>query len=83
MIPQEFEANVGKDSQYCHDDESEEHLAHGQHCRFVYHILSSAFVHEFKHFVGFDLSVTAGDGPLELLIVELPLDIADHSHMRL
>lgn len=69
MIPQEFKADVSKDSQYCHNDESEEHLAHGQHCRLVDHILSGTFVHELKHFVGLDLSVTAGDGPLELLIV--------------
>ena len=83
MIPQEFEADVGKDSQYCHNDKSEEHLAHGQHCWLVDHILSSTFVNEFKHFVGLNLSITARDGPLELLIVKLLLAVADHSHMRL
>lgn len=83
MIPQEFEADVGEDSQNCHNDKSEEHLAHGQHCRFVDHLLSSTFVHKFKHFVGLYLSVTAGDGPLKLLIIKLLLAVANHGHMRL
>lgn len=83
MIPQEFEADVGKDSQHCHDDESEEHFAHSQHCRFVDHILASTFVHKLKHLVGLHLSVTAGDRPLELLIVQSLLALADDGHMRL
>lgn len=81
MVPKEFKPNVGKDTHHSNNDESEEHLAHGKNCWFVYHIFLSAFVNELEHLVGLDLAITWRNGPLELLEVQSFLNVTHHCHV--
>ena len=83
MVPDELESYVGEDSHQGHEDEAEEHLAHGQDGGLVDDVLFGPFVDELQHLVGFHLSVARGDRPLVLLQVQSLLHLAHHRHVRL
>lgn len=83
MVPDELELDVGKHSDHCHDDESEEHFAHGEYGGLVNDVFLGALVNELQHLDGLHLSVAAGDGPLELLQVKSLLHFTHHCHMGL
>lgn len=80
VVPKPFEFDVDGDPQGSDGYKAEEHSEHGLEGGLVDDLVTGTGVHEIKHFVGSDISVGVGYGPLEFLKIGLLLDIGDEGH---